>query len=291
MLVAVGLNVSPRAVGSTTRQEICFVNLEHPDSVRIFSRTPAVIQGASAACVMGDSLYAVGIGPGRKELWKMSAECGWVQCASMASGRSMHSVAVVGRTLYVVGGLLDSVDVIHDGILSYNTQTNKWLLTSQLSIAVYGAACLAYKNSIYLFGGIMGDNQSSDRIQTYDVIQRHSSVNNRVMPEASSMLRAVLWQNKAIVIGQTSFIYDLENGTLQERKQFKINLVQFGLCLHNQTLFIAGGFSSLNNAVVCSDEVQKVPLVDVLKNNLTVWKHHARLPHAACIQSYGLIAL
>ena len=92
------------------KQRMCYVspddkNSDDSDSVRTFASTPHELSVDSALCVMDDSLYAVGIGPAYNELWKWNAASNWTRCADMPSGRRRHCVAVVGSTLFVLGGV------------------------------------------------------------------------------------------------------------------------------------------------------------------------------------------
>ena len=75
------------------------------DNVRTITSAPYALSVDSALCVMGDSLYAVGIGPAYNELWKWNAASDWTRLADMTSGRRRHCVAVVGSKLYALGGI------------------------------------------------------------------------------------------------------------------------------------------------------------------------------------------
>ena len=59
--------------GNTSVQEIYQISLERPDSVSTIDSTPAWVGLGAAACVMGNTLYAVGIGHASNELWKCNA--------------------------------------------------------------------------------------------------------------------------------------------------------------------------------------------------------------------------
>ena len=68
ILVVVGLSD-----GRTTSQRVCHISLERPDSVSTIDSTPAQVDPGAAACVMGNTLYAVGIGCAYNKLWKWNA--------------------------------------------------------------------------------------------------------------------------------------------------------------------------------------------------------------------------
>ena len=88
---------------TTPHQDVYQISLERPDSVRKVGSTPTWVDSEAAACVMGDTLYAVGIGRAYNELWKWNEACDWLRCADMTSYRRRHSVAVVDSTLYTLG--------------------------------------------------------------------------------------------------------------------------------------------------------------------------------------------
>ena len=56
--------------GRITSQRVCRISFERPDSVSTIDSTPAWVGEGAAACVMGNTLYAVGIGREDNELWK-----------------------------------------------------------------------------------------------------------------------------------------------------------------------------------------------------------------------------
>ena len=64
-LVVVGLGD-----GDTMHQSVCHISLERPDSVSTIDSTAALVDKGAAACVMGNTLYVVGIGDAYNELWK-----------------------------------------------------------------------------------------------------------------------------------------------------------------------------------------------------------------------------
>ena len=140
-LVVVGLNDVP-----TTTQRVCHISLERPDSVSTIDSTPAWVDDG-APCVMGNTLYAVGIGRACNELWKWNAASDWTRCADMTSCRQWHCAAVVDSTLYTLGGQDDYLIVL-SSVEAYNTQTNKWSAAGQLTHAVWQAACVSYNNSM-----------------------------------------------------------------------------------------------------------------------------------------------
>ena len=134
--------------------------------------------------MMGNTLYAVGIGDACNELWKWNAASDWTRCEDMTSGTQYHCVAVVDSTLYALGGwdvertTLSSVDAC-------NTQINEWSAAGQLTHAVYAAAYVSYNNSIYVFGGRDANDDDVAHVQVYDAAQHKCTLLHNAMPRAS----------------------------------------------------------------------------------------------------------
>ena len=64
--------------GHKVAQLVCHISLEPPYDVRTINSMPAYVEHG-AACVVGNTLYAVGIGNDRKQLSKWNSESGWVK--------------------------------------------------------------------------------------------------------------------------------------------------------------------------------------------------------------------
>ena len=115
------------------------------------------------------------------------------------------------------------------------------------------------------------------------------------MPCAYNLLRAVLWNTSAILLGfYTCFIYDFEKQTWQEREQFETGVIQFGLVLHGERIYVAGGGDSetdeKDNLIwTRTDEIKSVPVVDIIENKFAVWKLHAKLPQPGNVQAFGVL--
>ena len=174
----------------------------------------------AAARALGNTLYAVGIGRARNELWKWNAESHWTRCADMMSGRLYHCVAVVDSMLYALGGSVADETMLINSVDAYNTQTNKWSAAGQLTHAVWGAAyCVSYSNSIYVFGGVVVRffklvRQAVAHVQVYNVTQHKCTLLHNAMPRVCAEMRAVVCETYVILLGrETCFIYNFETET------------------------------------------------------------------------------
>ena len=138
-----------------------------------------------------------------------------MRCAYITSSRRYLCAAVVDSTLYALGG---SDGRMQSSVEAYNTRTNKWSASGQLAHAVSWAACVSYNNSIYLFGGLDPSNKDVAHVQVYDAAQHKCTLLHNAMPRAHVLMRAVVWETYAILLGrETCFIYNFEAGTWQER--------------------------------------------------------------------------
>ncbi len=64
-----------------------------------------------------------------------------------------------------------------------------------------------------------------DHVQKYDTVQQTCTLMSNAMPRPYHLMRAVLWETSAILLGHdTCFIYNFETQTWQERKQFKTDV-------------------------------------------------------------------
>ena len=120
VLMVVGLNTANGLV-----QHVLHISLEREDSVWEIGATPSYVGYGAAACVMDNTLYAVGIGHVGNELWKWNATSDWTRCADMTSGRLYHCVGVVESSLYSLGGWVDAAKITLSSVEAYSTQTSK----------------------------------------------------------------------------------------------------------------------------------------------------------------------
>ena len=82
----------------------CRINLERPNDVKMIDSLPACVLHESAACVLGNTLYAVGIGLANDEVWKWNAASNWTRCANMTSGADTAWQLWIPFCTHSVGG-------------------------------------------------------------------------------------------------------------------------------------------------------------------------------------------
>ena len=226
-----------------------------------------------------------------------------MRCADMIQGRRRHGAAFVSNTtVYALGGWVSSKGITLENVEQYNTIKNKWTTVGQLTQCVQCAGCVAYKSSIYLFGG-NDENRSTDKDEYLDCIQQYDTTTQQstMLPlrlPCRSLLHAVLWAKSVILADRsTCLVFDLNQQTLEQRNQFAVGVSHFGLVVDNQTLFVIGGGNiqtDRNGATTwtCTDEVKCIPVMDIINNELTVkWTRHTKLQSPQLVQAFAQLTL
>jgi len=308
-VIIVGLNN-----GITITSDVYCVSLQTNELITSIQEIPCCMQYESAACVSGKELYISGVGESCNETGKWESAFGWMRCADMIKGRRRHCATFVNNSsMYVLGGFNDDEEVTLDSIEQYNTVTNKWTNVEKLIHGAWGAACVVYKTSIYVFGGMDENGQNLDCVQVFDTATKFCTVLTERQPQLECMLRAVMWDKSVILISPCiCLIFDLEQQTFQQRDQFAAGVPHFGLVLENQRVFIIGGGTSQDQALreetenewawesdsaqqltwTCYDKVESVAVMDIMNNQATAnWIHHATLPTPALIHAYAVMTL
>jgi len=288
-----------RSDGTTTTSDVHRVSLQRKEDAKSTQAIPCSQQPVAAACVSGNQLYVTGVGDNSSETWKWDSTFGWMNCLDMVEGRTRHCATFVNSTsMYVLGGFVGNGNKTLDSIEHYNTMTNKWSKSGQLTHAAWCATCVVYKTSIYVFGGGEQDDKDLDCVQVFDPATRLCTVLTQRLPLSTYLLRAVMWDKSVILIDyHTCLIFDLEQQTFQQRNQFAVDVIYFGLAVENQRIFILGGGMNQKDSAgkvtwTCSDKVKSVAVMDIINNQTTPnWIHHAKLPAPTLLQTFATMTL
>ncbi|XP_006903843.1 PREDICTED: LOW QUALITY PROTEIN: kelch repeat and BTB (POZ) domain containing 4 [Elephantulus edwardii] len=151
----------------------------------------------TAACKHGGDLYVVG-GSIPRRMWKCNnATVDWEWCAPLPRDRLQHTlVSVPGKdAIYSLGGKTLQ-DTLSNAIIYYRVGYNVWTETSQLEVAVSGAAGANLNGIIYLLGGGAENDldfftKPSRLIQCFDTETDKCHVKPYVLPFAGLMHAAV----------------------------------------------------------------------------------------------------
>jgi len=242
--VIVGLNT-----GEKISSEMYRVSLQNPCEVTRLQDVPCKMEMESSACVSSNVLFVTGIGLDNRSVYRWDPLSGWKRCGDLMEGRRRHCSTFVGNTaLFVLGGYVDDADTILCSVEQYNPVTNKWLKVGELNYPTESSACVSYKTFAYLFGGSSRERETQveidlDCVQAFDTATKTCSVLCRSLPQPERLLKAVLWQNTAILLNcRACIIFDLDQQTFQQRDaQYAAGVSHFGLVLENQMIYIIGG--------------------------------------------------
>lgn len=202
--------------GLSTSNNAIQLNLNKP-AVSYLQQVPTKLHVASAAAVFCSSIFISGIGNKEDEIWEFDSRSSiWKECTRLIKGRRQHSAAFIGHLMYMCGGFSSlgshNTHKLFDDIEAYNTNDNKCVSVGKLVHGLHSSGnCVAFKSSLYIFGGYDADGKSSRNIQVYDTKFNTCSLLSEHMPRAESCLRAALWQTKVILFGHSCcFLYDFD---------------------------------------------------------------------------------
>ena len=275
------------------------VSLQRQDHVTGTQAIPTAMHIDVVACASGKELSITGAGRNDNEAWKWESAFGWTKCSDMLEGLRNHSATFVSNTsMYVLVGFVSKTKTTLDSIEQYNTVTNKWTKVGQLMHATESAACATNKTSIYVLGGTGQNAITHDRVQVFDTATKLCTELTQRLAGPERLLRAVMWDKSVILINDdTCLIFDLEQQTFKQRDQFAAGVVQFGLVLENQRIFIVGGGTDQTDAAgkttwICSDEVKSVAVMDIINNETTAsWSTISKLPKPALCHACATLSL
>ncbi|KAK1661880.1 hypothetical protein QYE76_050039 [Lolium multiflorum] len=97
----------------------------------------------------------------------------WTQLASMKIKRACHSVAVLGETLYALGGydgnqMVSTVEI-------FDPRANSWRISSPFSVPRGYGCAVTVNDNVYLIGGINADAESVETVEVYNERQGWSN--------------------------------------------------------------------------------------------------------------------
>jgi len=282
--------------GTTIINDVLKINLHRPNEITTQEEIPTQMAMGAMAAVYDNTMYVAGIGDKYDEIWKYSLVSGWVKCMSLVQGRRTHCGAFIGEVMYICAGFVVSTKHATDRVEAYSTATNKCTTIGKLVHCVRHAGnCVPFKDSLYIFGGADKDCIAFNHIQVFSTKENTCSVLSTSMPLNNALMRAALWKTSVVLLGRnTCFIFNIETKTWQERKQFKTDVVHFGLILENERLFVIGGGNSEQDKDGKTiwkyrDDVRYVPLQNVIDDKSIEWKIHGKLSKPSCVHVYGRI--
>src|SRR6218665_1991182 len=134
------------------------INLHRPNEISTQEQVPVKVRLRTSlglyATVYCNSMYVVGLGDNRDEIWKYNMDSGWVKCASLVGRRLYPNAGFIDQVLYICGGFGEHVKAVNI-VEAFNAVTNECQTVGQLLHGVWasGNNCLPFRSLLYIFGG------------------------------------------------------------------------------------------------------------------------------------------
>ena len=256
----------------------------------------------TTASVNGNILYVTGVGTNCDEIWKYCKESKnqevfeWVKCAKMKQGRRGHCQAFLGSCLFMCGGYSDDKkQSVLNSIEKYEIYESKSSLVEncKLEFAVRYSACVAYKDSVYIFGGSDSFDKNVDYMQVFNPAENTCFVMSH-MPREYRLMEAAVWENMAIILGRYNcFVYEFDTEVWHERILIKTEVHQFGMVLENQKIYVIGGGKDVSeHEWKSTNTIKCIDVKSIINNELEPeWKPVSLLPSRCFVHVCGALRL
>jgi len=245
---------------------------------------PTTVSYFPAAAVYNNTMFITGIGENLNEIWKFNFSSGWRRCGSLVQGRQSHCAEFIDETLYICGGNNKTYNSVINHVEAYNAVTEKSIAVGQLKIGSFRSDCVAYKGSIYVFGGIDDDVKLLDCVQVFNPVEKTCTLLSTPIPRPIAYMRALSWNDHAILLDlNTCFVLDFENNTWQEREQFKADSKdwRFGAVLEDDRIFIISGCSIHVSGEALkrwqNNGIKYITASSILNNEAPKWRPYGQL--------------
>lgn len=169
------------------------------------------------------------------------------------------SSAEYGDNIYYIGGYDRASETASNIVQIYNTKTNTWSNGANMPTARFLTDSIQYNGKIYCFGGADSGGTSSngntlDIIEVYD-IKSNSWSSLGKMPEPKERLNAIVYNNKALLIGgytnrkdyslsNSICVLNLDTLTWESNIPMGFYRVAFTSQIYNDKLYIFSGNES-----------------------------------------------
>jgi N-acetylneuraminic acid mutarotase len=233
------------------------------DSWSFAAPAPLPARSEGAAVTHGGALYAVGgrfAGP-LNDLDRYTPQTNtWVSLANMPTARRGLGAAVIGNSLYAIGGSTGAAPCSGsplDTVERYDISTNTWSTIAPLPSPRSDLAAVAHARKIYVFGGCRGTLAAIDDVDVYNPATDTWSTAPADMPTArSSMYGAAAIGNRLYVIGgqnngvqlTTNEFYSVFPGTWGTDTPMPSPRAEMGVVSHDGRIYtVGGGFTGVSS--------------------------------------------
>ncbi len=156
-----------------------------------------------SACQTGDAIVFTGgesyINPAF-QCWKLSLPTlAYTVVSDLNVPRGTHASVCVGGQVYVMGGVVNSGDVIQS-VEYLNEKTGSWCVITDMPVGLYEHTAVDYKHYIYVVGGIAESYESSGQSFVYDTVSKTWS-RKADMPQDCTWGCSVVYRDIIYVLG------------------------------------------------------------------------------------------
>src|SRR6218665_1049373 len=266
--------------------------------VSLLEDVPTTVTYFPAVAVYNNTMFITGIGKNLNEIWKYNFSSGWIRCGSLVQGRHGHCAEFINETLYISGGSKQThgMPILTNHVEAYNAVTGKSVEVGQLKIGSDRSDCVAYKGSIYVFGGLDKDQKWLNCVQVFNPVETKCTLLSIPIPSSIAYMRALSWKDYAILLGRdTCYVLDFENMTWHERKQFKTDSAAhyFVTIVENERIFIIQSYSAISPCFFSGasqrqqhKDIEYIKASSIFNNEAPKWRLCANLT-----QKFGIYAV
>lgn len=176
----------------------------------------------------------------------------WTTGASITSPSAYPTATVVGKKIYVIGGLNPTV---LNAVQIYDTETDTWSTGTDMPTARHGAASVVIGTNIYVMGGRSADGHVKT-VEIYNTSTDSWSTGTSLPIERSNLVSNVV-ANKIYAIGGTNIsgqqlitmnIYDASTNTWSSGASMSIGKINAASVVVGDNIYVIGG-TTLNGVV------------------------------------------
>jgi len=273
------------------------INLHsNSDKVSPMQHGPTTGKSFPDVAFYNNAMFITGVGNVLDEIWRYNFTSGWKQCGSLVHGRRFHCSEFVGDTLYICGGSSGKIPGAMNHVEAYNAVTEKSIALGQLITGSDWASCVAYKGSIYVFGGFDKGCRPLNCVQVFDPVEKTCTLLSTPLPRPVAHMRALSWNAYAILLdSNTCFVFDFDSGTWEERKEFKADAetANFGMVHDNGRIFIIDGSPTSGSTSRCQsrDHIKYIKASSICNDATPTWRPYGRLPKSFDIVAVFMMSL
>jgi hypothetical protein len=153
------------------------------------------------ACVLDGELYVTG-GKSDDRTSLSSVEKyspltdTWSAVAPLPAARLFHAAVTVGRDMYVLGGIADTLTA---SVLKFDSTLGAWIQVAPMPAARFAMASCAFASDIYVFGGAGGDDSGTSVFKFETTANQWSTLNP--MPMRSECSSATILEGLIYIVG------------------------------------------------------------------------------------------